>query len=164
MTGWNHNNADWSLRNCEYCREQFSPNSGAHKFCSPKCKGRYRREFGTYQTEAQYELISGRWDKYFSRLCGQKHRKGIINREDCIRILEQQQGRCALSGELLTCKLEKGSRTRTNASLDRKDINGGYAPSNIQLVCSVLNSFRNNTPLDEFVGWCKKVADYDEKT
>lgn len=164
MAGWHHENAKWKPRKCAFCHTQFTPKSGAHKFCTARCKGSYRREVGHARTEAQYALISGRWDKYFLRLCGQKHRKGVITREDCLRILEQQQGRCALSGEILTCRLEKGSKTPTNASLDRKDPSGGYEPSNIHLVCAVLNSFRNNVPLDEFVTWCKKVADHAEKT
>lgn len=160
MSGWNHDNASWTPKECAYCRRQFTPNSGVHKFCSLPCKGKHRREFGHYRTEAQYELISGRWDKYFSRLCNQKHRKGVITRADCLRILERQQGRCALSGEVLTCHLKKGVITPTNASLDRINPQGPYTPDNVQLVCAVLNSFRNDTALDEFIDWCRKVADY----
>lgn len=163
MAGWNHDNANWNAKTCAYCASSFNPKSGAHKFCTGRCKGKYRREFGHYRTEAQYELISGDWGKYFSRLCNQKHRKGVISRDDCIRMLKAQDYKCALSGEELTCRLEKGVVTPTNASLDRINPKGPYTPDNVQLVCAVLNSFRNDTPLADFVGWCKKVVEYDRQ-
>jgi hypothetical protein len=164
MAGWNHDNANWKPKQCGYCAGAFVPKSGVHKFCSEPCKRRYRREFGAYTTEAQYGLINGRWDKYFSRLCTQKHRKGTITRDDCITILNRQQGRCALSGEVLTCSLNLGFKNPTNASLDRINPQKGYEPTNVQLVCAVLNSFRSNTPVEEFVDWCRKVATHAEKT
>ena len=116
-------------------------------------------------TDMQYKSISGNWGKYFSRLCNQKHRKGVISKDDCLAILERQNGRCALSGEMMTCRLEKGVSTLTNASLDRIDAKGSYHPDNVQLICVVLNRFRTDAPLGEFVEWCRKVTKYaDEKT
>lgn len=156
MTGWNHDNANWKPKECAQCGRVFVPKSGVHKYCVTRCKEQAKR--GAQNTSRQYTLVSGRWDKYFSRLCSQKHRKGVITREDCLTLLERQGGRCALSGEVLTCVLSVGTKTPTNASLDRKDPSAGYSPDNVQLVCAVLNSFRNNVPIPDFVAWCKKVA------
>ena len=163
MTGWHHDNANWKPKQCAYCAGEFIPKSGVHKFCSTPCKSKHRREFGSYTTEAQYRYISGNWSKYFSRLCSRSTRRGTISGEDCLRILAAQNYKCALSGENLTCVLEKGVISQSNASLDRIDPKGTYAPENVQLVCTVLNSFRNDTPLNEFVNWCKKVAQHHEK-
>lgn len=159
MAGWNHNNAHWTPKDCKFCGATFTPNSGAHTFCSDKCRARWRMH-NVNDTEMQYRQISGNWDRYFSRLCQRKVRKGVISPQDCRRILDRQKGLCALSGETLTCQLKRGEATLTNASLDRIDPKGSYAPDNVQLICVVLNSFRNDTPLNEFVGWCKKVAAY----
>jgi len=134
--------------------------SGAHKFCSRACRRRYARIHGAESTEAQYTLISGNWAKYFGRLCTQKNRRGVITRAECMQILEAQKGLCALSGVPLTCVLISGTLTSTNASLDRIDPKGSYRRDNVQLVCAVLNKFRVDTPLPEFVAWCRKVADY----
>lgn len=60
----------------------------------------------------------------------------------------------------MTCKLEKGVICRTNASIDRIKPKGEYTLDNIQLVCVALNKLRLDTPLDEFIEWCRKVADY----
>jgi hypothetical protein len=75
-------------------------------------------------------------------------------------LLETQNGKCALSGVELTCTLQKGVRSKTNASIDRIDPKGPYVIENVQLVCSVINKFRIDTPVDEFVEWCRKVADH----
>ena len=162
MAGWNHDNANWKPKQCAQCGGTFVPKSGVHKYCRTRCKE--QAILGKDNTTSQYARISGRWDKYFSRLCSQKHRKGVITRDDCLRILKEQDGKCALSGETLTCILNVGNKTATNASLDRKNPDAGYHPDNVQLVCAVLNSFRNNVPLPDFVDWCKKVADHAQKT
>jgi len=75
-------------------------------------------------------------------------------------LLAQQGGKCALTGMPLTCILERGVRCQTNASIDRKIAGGSYTEDNVQLVCAAINKFRIDTPLDEFIDWCKKVADY----
>jgi hypothetical protein len=142
---------------CKVCGEDFIPRSVSHRYCGDACRAQWHRI--TFQsTEYQYRTISGDWHRYFVRLCNSKERKGVITPQDCIEILNQQQGRCALSGETLTCRLERGTLQPTNASLDRKNPGGSYRPENIQLVCVVLNSFRGATPLNEFISWCKKVA------
>ena len=160
MAGWHHDNAEWVQRPCILCGTVFTPNSGAQKFCAIPCKRKYARSCGSETTSAQYELISGNWTKYFGRLCALKRRQGVITREDCLQILEKQQGLCALSGVPMTCTLVKGQLTKTNASLDRIDPKGSYSRDNVQLVCAVLNKFRVDTPLSEFIGWCRKVADH----
>jgi hypothetical protein len=76
---------------------------------------------------------------------------------------EKQGGKCALSGRDLTCTLEKGKKCKTNASIDRIEAGGEYAPDNIQLVCTALNSWRADTDLAEFIELCKQVARYHEK-
>ena len=76
-------------------------------------------------------------------------------------VLEDQNGLCALSGIELTCKLEKGTKFLTNASIDRIEAGGPYIKENIQLVCTVLNKWRGDTDLQEYIWWYKKVAEYN---
>lgn len=146
---------------CWVCGEEYTPRTNSH-FCGPKCSAEWRR-CTVRSTASQYKHISGNWPRYFARLCAKRERRGAINAQDCMAILERQGGRCALSGVEMTCILKRGVSTRTNASLDRIDPGRGYEPANVQLVCAVLNSFRNSTPLEEFKDWCRKVAAYGEK-
>jgi len=156
--GWNGSDI-FSKKSCVVCGTEFQPSSGVHKFCSKQCKGKWKYITGVGNTENQYKCISGNWSKYFNRLVAQKHRNDLIA-SDCLELLEEQENRCALSGVLLTCNLEKGNISKTNASLDRIEAGGPYIKENIQLVCRALNSWRGDTPNDEFIWWCKQVANH----
>jgi hypothetical protein len=111
-------------------------------------------------TAEQYKTISGRWDRYLSRLCSPKTRRGILTVNDCLQLLEKQDYKCALTGVEMTCILEKGKKTRTNVSIDRIDPKGGYRPENIQLVCTAVNSFRADLSIADFIEWCRKVVSH----
>lgn len=75
-----------------------------------------------------------------------------------LELLEEQSGKCALTGIELTCKLEKGHISKTNASIDRLQAGGPYIKENVQLVCRAVNSWRGDTDLNEFIWWCKQVV------
>ena len=79
---------------------------------------------------------------------------------ELVETLEKQNFKCALSGEPLTCKLEFGTVSKTNASIDRINAGGPYTKENIQLVCSIVNNLRVDMTVDEFIDWCRKVADH----
>ena len=157
MPGWNHYGV-FKPKPCTVCGAEFKPKSGVNKLCSPKCKVKWKYITGKASTETQYKGISGNWLRYFSRLIGRGDRKKI-SREDLVNMLEKQEGRCALSGVMLTCALEKGIKLNTNASIDRIVAGGEYVIENIQLVCSALNKWRGDTPLEEFITWCERVSD-----
>jgi hypothetical protein len=144
-------------RACRVCDTPFTPRSGVHKHCSEACKGKWKYMNGKVTTGKQYESISGNWSKYFDRLLG-KGRRGVISRNDLLKMIEDQNYRCALSGLELTCTLEQGKKFKTNASIDRLDAGGSYAPENVQLVCAALNGFRIDTTVDEFIWYCQQVA------
>lgn len=146
---------------CKNCGNSFT---GIKKqvYCSESCKGEYPYKTGKISTIHQYEYISGNWERYFGRLCNKKGRE-LISAKDCLDLLEKQNGKCALSGVNLTCQLEVGKKFFTNASLDRIEVGGGYTKDNVQLVCSALNSWRGDVPLEEYVWWCKQVTICQEK-
>lgn len=155
--------ASVKTKECAVCGAEFIPKSGIHKFCSDKCKGKWKYITGEITTESQYKNISGNWDRYFARLCCRPHKREALSKEDCKEILERQKGKCALSGVELTCQLEKGKKFKTNASLDRINAGGPYTKDNVQLVCSALNSWRSDTDLNEFIWWCSQVTQHQEK-
>lgn len=147
------------LVSCATCGTEFYRVAFNHKYCSVGCKRTALRTDGCESTGAQYKLISGNWEKYYNRLRCQKNRQGLAL-EVLLALHEKQGGLCALSGVPLTCKLEKGAKCLTNASIDRINPKGAYSEDNIQLVCVALNIFRVDMPVAEFVDWCKKVSDY----
>ena len=136
MVGWNHDSANWQQKNCLVCNKEFTPKSGSHKFCSEQCKGKWQYSSGRVSTESQYKEISGNWVRYCSRLLrsGGKQRKNI-SREDLLNLLENQNYKCAITGD----NLELG----VNASLDHivEKCNGGSCElDNLQWVTKKANN------------------------
>ena len=142
---------------CAVCGTEFQRVALNHKYCSLPCKRRGAQNTGCESTPSQYRLISGNWSKYYNRLRCQKGRQGLTLAA-ILELHEQQGGRCALTGVEMTCRLEKGVKCPTNASLDRVDPKGPYTISNLQLVCAIINNFRIDTSVVDFIDWCKKVA------
>jgi hypothetical protein len=159
MAGWHHNNAKWQAKMCAVCRAVFTPRSGFHKFCSNQCKGKWKYITGEQSTENQYLKISGDWGRYYARLLQAGKRKADgLTRDHLMALHEAQGGRCALSGLEMTCKLNKGTITYTNASIDRIEAGGAYSPGNVRLVCRHVNSWRGVMPTEDFINVCRAVV------
>jgi hypothetical protein len=80
-----------------------------------------------------------------------------------LEVLEEQDGRCALTGVKLTNILVKNRKVWTNASIDRIVSGGPYIRSNIQLVCAAVNGFRSQMSIEEFRQWCRMVVQFEGK-
>lgn len=129
--------------------------------CSDKCYNKWRYLSGRASVEGHYRSVSGNWDRYFRKLLSLSKRSETLTVEDLKGKLEAQDGKCALTGQTLTCKLVRGKRQWTNASIDKIESSLGYLPSNIQLVCSAVNLFRGNLPVQDFIRWCNLVAEHN---
>lgn len=161
--GWRHDGV-FKIKKCVVCQTEFKPRSGVHKFCSEKCKGKWQYISGTHSTENQYNKINGNWDRYCARLLycsGRKRDK--LTKEIVLKKLKEQDYKCALSGIPLQCQLEKGVKNPYNASIDRIQAGGSYTEDNIQIICRALNHWRADTPLEDFVEFCRKVVEYQDQ-
>lgn len=112
-------------------------------------------------SDAQRKLIHGNFELYFKRLI---KRVKTISVEDCLSLLEQQKGLCALSGVPLTCIVgAAGEHPDTNASLDRvvhgKE-GGKYSKDNVRLVCARVNYMRADKTDEELLWWSKRIIDH----
>lgn len=159
-----HEVAEVKNKYCAVCNIEFTPRSGVNKFCSAKCKGKWKYISGIASTENQYKEIPNNWRRYCSRLLyygGRKRDKLTV--DILLSLLERQNYICALSGVPLTCILEKGKKCQTNASVDRIIPGGPYTEDNIQLVCRALNSWRADVSVSEFTEWCRRVVNHQTK-
>ena len=80
-----------------------------------------------------------------------------ITVKDIIELYDRQKGRCALTGIDLIISHEK---IPMKLSVDRIDSSKGYSVNNIQLVVKILNLMKWETSNDDFIKFCKKVANY----
>lgn len=141
------------------CGTKFVPSRMTTQCCSEKCRKRWRYLSGNASTAKAYETLSGNWERYYRRLVNKRGRSETLTVEYLMELHEQQGGKCALTGEELTCKLIYGKKQWTNASIDRIVPAKGYVRGNVQLVCAAVNMWRGNLPLSDYIKWCKMVAE-----
>ena len=148
---------------CAVCNKATVKRIKKQRFCSATCRGKWKYYSGEVSTDSQYERISGNWNRYLPRLLyfGGR-RRDQLTREILMAKLVEQDFKCALSGVTLTCKLEKGVNCPTNASVDRVVAGGPYTADNIQMVCRVLNAWRSDTTVNDFVEWCRLVVTFND--
>jgi hypothetical protein len=106
---------------------------------------------------------------YFSRLQRTARTRGIACKVTYKQIktrLEQQDGRCALSGLPIGFALgfPKHRVGETTASLDRIDSASGYTCDNIQWVHKDINRLKNAFPQTRFFELCKAVTEHQNAT
>ena len=89
-----------------------------------------------------------------------KGKEFTLTVEDVIKAWEVQDGRCALSGTVLTHHRDGSGYKEYNASLDRKDPSIGYTAENVQLVCYRVNLMKHALTEDMFYWWTKTITDY----
>lgn len=150
-------------KQCVQCGQTFMAFGPAGMYCSKACGQRYRYVNNMRTTDYQYSRVSGNWVQYYTRRRGEKGRAASLTTQELLDLHEKQNGRCALTGVPMTCTLVRGSPCFTNASLDRIEPGGSYNKDNIRLVCVGINRFRANLPLNEYIEWCCKVAEYNKE-
>jgi hypothetical protein len=123
------------------------------KTCSA-CKGSTRRKTRS-MTYASYlsNLVSK--SKHDSR------RRGIdgfaITAAHLIDLWNRQEGRCAVSGVILTHHADGSGHKDFNASIDRIDSQQGYSPNNVQLVTYRVNLLKQSLSTDMLYWWVKTI-------
>ena len=85
-----------------------------------------------------------------------------IEVEDLLNVWDEQQGRCALTGLLMTYHKDGQGKKDLNASIDRIDPQVWYIPSNIQLVCSRVNILKHSLSEDLLYWWAKNIVEFKE--
>ena len=101
------------------------------------------------------------------QLKSQRVKQGIqydLTTEDVIDMWEMQDGKCALSGMLMTHQRDGtyGDRKKKdfNASIDRINPNGPYVRGNAQLVANRVNTMKHTLGEDMFIWWIKNIYEH----
>ena len=138
---------------CVVCGSSFLPTNYSQKYCSDFCIPNYNQT-----TEEQYKRINGNPIAYFvQNLQRIKRLGGTLSVIEVLELLEQQKGKCALTGVKLTFQRINGIRCLTNASIDRIETGGPYTKENVRLVCAVVNNMRWTLADEELKYWCKLI-------
>lgn len=116
--------------------------------------------------------ISGTYMTYLRSKASIRKLDFKVTKEDLWDLFLKQEKKCAISGVplVISTTLKKSSKTgksldRTNhtASLDRIDNSKGYTVDNVQWVHKQVNLMRRQFELDNYINWCKTIAEYNSK-
>ena len=85
-----------------------------------------------------------------------------VSQEYCRELFDKQQSKCVLTGvELCFGKSVKEFKSGiSTASLDRIDSSKGYVEGNVQWIHKIVNYMKMDLTQEEFLGWCKRIADH----
>lgn len=111
----------------------------------------------SYCKDCQTEMTNS-WtdtlDGYISRLYSEvKRKQGCenVSKDDLIRLYQQQDGKCAITGHKLTHNSQRNSDWNIAVNKD----NGS---NNIQLVGYIINRMKSNMKTSEFITICQYVV------
>lgn len=125
------------------------------------CNDQSKREYYQYKKDNNIALsLNKSYDKYLKSLYNKifnRNKIATITFNDLLDIYNKQEGKCNLTGEILT--FDKNNQL-TNISIDRIDSNIGYEKGNVQLVCHYVNIMKWNKSVDELKIWCEKILNY----
>lgn len=134
---------------CGICDVPFKSNASRARFCSDRCSKK--------SATRNMALRKASLDGHLIKLRARAGRKSL-SQEHLRSLHSDQDGRCAISDVEMTWQVGRG-HVATNMSLDRIDPKGGYIPGNVRLVCHIINLMRRDMSDEEFVAWCRVVAD-----
>ena len=133
---------------CVECVTSFNTSDSRKKFCSDKCKNRFH-------SRIHDEIYKGTRKYHLQRLASKYNRK--FNWQDLETLFQKQEGKCALSNEIMTWFAGEG-KTRTNISIDRISPGGEYSLENIRLVCAIVNTMRSDMSDEELIYWAGRLC------
>lgn len=109
-----------------------------------------------------YELISGTFWHQIRKSASQRNILFSISIEDAWNQFIKQNKKCSLTGESLFFPINSHKRNSGNISLDRIDAYKPYIKENIQWILKPLNRIKQNLNNEDFIYYCKLVADYNK--
>lgn len=117
------------------------------------------------KTATNRQQRSTGYEPYLSNLLSKsKHSSKVrgftgyeITVEQLVDLWQRQEGRCAISGVVLTHHNDGTGTKDFNASIDRIDSTLGYVPGNVQLVAFRVNILKQALSTDMLYWWVKTI-------
>ena len=78
-----------------------------------------------------------------------------------LNLYVEQSGKCALTGIKMRHTILEG-KIKTNISIDKIDATKGYIETNVQLVCSIVNTMKSDMSLEDLKYYCTLILNNHE--
>lgn len=150
---------------CARCQKELPPD----QFHKRSVTGDVKRKFcRSCNRASDRKTRSSAYESYLATLVSKSRyqavQRGIpdfsITSAQLKELWQKQEGRCAISGVILTHHLDGSGHKEFNASIDRIDSQLGYVPGNVQLVAYRVNNLKGNLGVDMLYWWVKTIYQY----
>lgn len=135
------------IRTCINCGCEFETQISKKVSCSRRCSQTWRQK-NVYKDRYTVVHRSSNPRNFLRALATKKLERRKLDIDFLMKLYEDQEGKCAISGKDMTYQSGKG-RIPTNISIDRIDSNIGYEPSNIQTLCANCHRYKTGVQM----GW-----------
>jgi len=149
-------------KKCKRCgevkpAEDFPPRTHTCTSCKTV---KHRRTVSTDHVQYLYGLYSQcKYSHTNRKQTGHTQAEFKLEKEDLVDIWKEQNGRCALSGVVLTHHKDGSGRKDFNASIDRIVPYEPYIKDNVQLVAYRVNLMKHELTEDLFYWWVRTLLD-----
>jgi len=150
-----------NTRECSSCGKSKPETDfpGNKKTCAA-CKTRKHQQTVSGNHEAFLRDLYAKAKYAVNKGARKEHVEWRIAVDDLVALWAKQEGRCAISGVVLTHHKDGSGRKDFNASIDRINNDRSYSPDNIQLVCFRVNIMKHNLSEDMFHWWVRTINDF----
>jgi len=154
-----------SRKDCEYKGEKQNIENFFKRSDNNKLRSQCKRCQNKYVVKHKSTLNGYIKGLIYSakRRCSKNKREINISYEDVLKIWENQEGFCAISGIKMSHIIgndKETQKTPFNASLDRRDNKKGYTKDNIHLICNWLQSAKSDYEINDIKKWIVDTAEY----
>lgn len=149
---------------CPICDKSFKKRVGDYNrsikfenniYCSKKCAASGRKK-DPIDVGIKKLFLSISWKKT-------PNNSTRITYEYLRTLWDKQNGKCSISkNSMLVNNWNKNNKSQYSASIDRIDNSIGYIEGNIRLVCQIINLGMNEFTDEDFLTFCKAVAEYNK--
>lgn len=154
--------ADTKRKKCKRCGKLKPLTDFAGRVLCRQCKtARHRRTVSTDYEQYLFNLYTQCKYTQTNRKDRPGHTKTDFDlaKEDLLEIWNEQDGKCAISGVVLTHHKDGSGRKDFNASIDRIIPYEPYIKENVQLVAYRVNLMKHELTEDLFYWWVRTILD-----
>lgn len=148
-------------KNCRFCNTEFIPKTWNNMCCSTRCSNLWRYRNPANSVPA-IKYRGANYRNFLMSLRTKLSQRRDLDIEFLCRLYEDQEGRCAISGKIMTFVTGMGM-VPTNISIDRIDPLKGYEEDNVRLVCRQANTMKMLLSDNELIEWCKSIIETNDK-
>ena len=146
-------------KECEVVGKQLS--EGATRSCG--CLRKESKKLYAFEHGKRFGEISGTYWTHTKNSAKKRKIEFNLSLKEAWELFENQNRKCALTGQELIFRPSDAERKKQTASLDRIDSSKGYILDNVQWIHKDVNLAKHKKSNKDFINLCKLVSEFNSE-